>query len=151
MVQYIELFKVADEDGEDNHDSDGQNGEDSFAYFSDLAGDPYYGDSGSLLYFPVSMSERFFEIPEDPFCAEVLDLFYSYSSSLDEEMSYTFSSTPSSSSPTSTASFSGGYDKDVIDGHGTWTAGIAAGSISDGSPYLTQDCHSDEVRPFARV
>lgn len=84
VVQYIEMFKRANENDDSSHE---RSTSDSFAYASDYLSNPYYFDT----------------------------------------------------------TFSGGFHKDVVNGHGTWTASIAAGAVSARSPVTEEDCHFDEL------
>lgn len=147
---------MADEDEGEAGNED----EDTFTYFSDYDEVPYgYPVSSTYSTNPTttSLSEIY---PDGSYCAGVLDDL-DFSFSYDEDLSYSYPSTsssspsspPSSSQSTfisSTLSFTGGFDQDTIGGHGTWTAGCAAGSIPYDSPYLTQDCHSSEVSCLSR-
>ncbi|CAM9625709.1 unnamed protein product, partial [Ectocarpus fasciculatus] len=132
VVQYIQLFKTPDQGttlGE----------QDSFTYVSDYLGDPYdYDDSEYNSYDDYYSGEYSSDTwSEESFCAEVLD-----------DLSYHFSSLfDSSSSSTSSSSFSftGGFHKDTVEGHGTWTAGSAAGAISAESGLEAEACYGDEL------
>lgn len=124
-MQYIELFKRPDGGGLDE--------EGSFTYASDYLEDQYdYDDTEYQYYtyddeFEINMSE-----PWTDFCAHVLDDISYYFSFLFDDSSYSF-----------TGGF--GFYKDVVAGHGTWTAGCAAGSISASSTGTEATCYGDEL------
>ena len=140
VVQYIELFKKPEENGggddDDGTTDDPFPSEDSFTYASDYLGDTYEYDSETVDYWS-----------EDSFCAEVLDNIEYYFSFLFDDTTFS-SSTPPTTSPSSSyssLSFTGGFHKDTVDGHGTWTAGIAAGSISEKSGFAGETCDDGEL------
>ncbi|CAN0227366.1 unnamed protein product [Scytosiphon promiscuus] len=127
VVQYIELFKRPDGEGEDEQQ------EESFTYASDYLGDPYEPDDTEYGYYTGDDESEFYVSEawnDDSFCGEILD-----------DLSYYLDDDPTSS----TSSFTGGFYKDVIGGHGTWTAGSAAGSISPSGPFTAETCHGDEL------
>eukprot|EP00752_Nemacystus_decipiens_P005062 g4596.t1 len=138
VVQYIEMFKKPDGsmDGGDGSDAD-----DSFMYMSDYLGDPddWTSDHYSSYYSSSSTWS------EDSFCAGYLEEYAYYFDSLNSSSSS--SSSPSSSSPSSSSvSFTGGFFKDTVAGHGTWVSGLAAGSISEESYAVAEeDCYVDEL------
>ncbi|CAN0059252.1 unnamed protein product [Scytosiphon promiscuus] len=132
VVQYIELFKRPDGDGTDNR-------EESFAYASDFLGDPYdYGGSEYQFFTNDDHTELYASDywSDDPVCSEVLDDRSYYSGLLYGSETY---STPSS------PSFTGGFYKDTVGGHGTWVAGSAAGSISAECASTVTTCGGDEL------
>ena len=132
VVQYIELFKKPDEDGGDEG-GDGST-EDSFTYASDYLGDLLdYDDSEYYAYDDDSeLSSGYYTSyetwSEDSVCAD---------------FSFQFEDPPSTSSSSST--FTGGFYKDIVAGHGTWTAGSAAGAISEGAVVADAECYGDEL------
>lgn len=133
------MFKKPDNNS-DIGDDDSSSAADSFTYASDYLGDPYdYDDGGEYYYYDddyFSSSETW---SEDSFCAGVLE-DYSY------HFSFLFDDTStSSSSSSSSVSFTGGFYKDTVRGHGTWTAGIAAGAISESSGVTEEDCYGNEL------
>lgn len=131
-MQYIELFKQPD------NDDDGDNivDDDEFMYASDYLGDPYDYQDDDSSYTSSTTSSTTTTWSDDSFCREVLDdiLF-------DNDTSSSSSSTFSSSTP----SFTGGFFKDTVGRHGTRTAGIAVGTISEHVDFPAEDCDSDEV------
>ncbi|CAM9331359.1 unnamed protein product [Scytosiphon promiscuus] len=135
VVQYIELFKRPDGSGADEQQ------EESFTYASDYLGNPYeYDDSEYYTYYTYDDDSGIYGSDywsEDSFCAEVLDDLSYYFSFLFEDPSY--------STTSSTPSFTGGFYKDTIGGHGTWTAGSAAGSISGRCASTGAACSDGEV------
>ena len=147
VVQYVELFKKPDdEDG--GGDGDGS-AEDSFTYASDYLGEP--DDSEYYTYFYDDDSE-YTTWSEGSFCAGVLDnIQYHFSFFFDDTTHSTSTSpvaSPSSSyssSIYSSFSFTGGFHKDTVNGHGTSSAGIAAGAISDEAGVAGAVCHGDEL------
>ena len=122
-------------------------------YASDYLDDQDDTDYYTYLYDGASEYYYFYETwSEDSFCAEVLDdMSYHFSSFFDDSTYSTSTSStasPSSSSPSSmysSLSFSGGFHKDTVNGHGTWTAGSAAGSISTGAGVAGAECYGDEL------
>ncbi|CAM9966840.1 unnamed protein product [Scytosiphon promiscuus] len=134
VVQYIELFKKPD--GEATGEQ-----EESFTYASDYLGNLYDDEDDNTEYYYAFDDDSEMYASEtwsdDSFCAGYLNdpTSYYFSSFFDDE-SYSTSSY--------TTSFTGGFYKDTIGGHGTWTAGCAAGSISCGA--TTQaTCCGDEL------
>ena len=124
VVQYIELFRVPG-DG----DKGSQEKDDNFLYFTDFVDEfPDEYLFGYDSFATMTTTERFAE-------GEICAGFAPFSLSIDTE------------SISSSSSFTGGFDKDIKGGHGTWVAGIAAGSVSPGSPYLTQDCSGTDELP----
>ncbi|CAM9857304.1 unnamed protein product [Pylaiella littoralis] len=169
VVQYIDMFKRAGEN--DSDDDDSSSTSDSLTYASEYLEDLYYNDDTySSSYSSEYLADSYYNddtysssyssstysddgyyvsetLSEDSFCAEVLDDFSYHFSFLFDDTSYysTYSSTSSStSSPYSSASFTGGFHKDNVGGHGTWCAGIAAGSISAQPGVPEENCHGDE-------
>ncbi|CAM9779304.1 unnamed protein product [Ectocarpus sp. 4 AP-2014] len=131
IVQYIQLFKTPDQGSTSS-------GQDSFTYVSDYLGDPYdYDDSEYISYDDYSGEYYSDTWSEDSFCAGVLD-------DLSYHFSYLYDDTSYSSSSTS-PSFTGGFHKDTVGGHGTWTAGSAAGAISTQSSLEKEACYGDEL------
>ncbi|CAM9894313.1 unnamed protein product [Scytosiphon promiscuus] len=132
VVQYVELFKHPDGAGSDE--------EESFTYASDYLGDPYdYDDSGYEHYSEGDGSEfnTYDFWSDDSFCAGVQENPSFYFSFAFDDASYS----ATSSSP----SFTGGFHKDTVGGHGTWTAGSAAGSISQSGACTEAACYDDEL------
>lgn len=143
------MFKVRDDNvgdfpttSQSPSESDEALDESYIAYFSEYIETPSTESSSSTIfdYYDDSYISAP-TYPEESFCAEVTDDIFYYFSFLFDDSSY---SSFASSSPDST-SFTGAFDKDTVNGHGTWTAGIATGAISPGSPYLTQDCTEDQL------
>ncbi|CAN0345646.1 unnamed protein product [Pylaiella littoralis] len=149
VVQYINMYKRADENDSGDDDDDSST-PDSFTYASDYLGDPYDYDYDDTYYTSYSDDMYYYSEPwsEESFCAEVLDDLSYYLSFFFDDTSYssTYSSTTSSTaSPYSSVSFTGGFYKDTVGGHGTWTAGIAAGAISERSGVPDEGCYGDEL------
>lgn len=148
-MQYIQLFKSPDENDAGNDDGSIF---DSFTYFSDFVD---YDDDASyssaeddgLYYYSQSWSE-------DSFCADVFDnISYYFGTPSDNDTSNSSSSSEPTSYYQSSVSFTGGFHKDTVEGHGTWTAGTAAGSISSQSDYNEVDdlSHNNGVAPGAKI
>lgn len=131
-MQYIELFKKPEDDG-----AGGQ--EESFTYASDFLGNPYDYEGSEYQFFTYDDDTEIYASDywnDDPVCTEVLgDLSYYYGL-LSDGTTYSTSSTPS---------FTGGFHKDTVGGHGTWTAGSAAGSISPSCATVEATCLDDEL------
>lgn len=153
IVQYIELFKAVDtDDCGDGDRSSSRSASESFTYASEYLNDAYDNDgqyyASSYYYYsyPSSYSDIW---SEESTCAEVLENPTSYfSSSMGNTSNSSTSYSPSSSTPlpsSSSVSFTGGFHKDTVGGHGTWCAGIAAGAISPRSNITEEDCQGDEV------
>ena len=148
VVQYIELYKKSDEDG----GGDGGIGstDDSFTYFSDyIEGIAFTDDSE---YYTYDDDSEYYTYDDDTwsegsFCADFLDNALSFE--FDENISpfpFGNSLTDSTTSSTSTPySFTGGFYRDTVNGHGTWTAGAAAGAISEGAGVAGEECHGDDL------
>ncbi|CAM9167076.1 unnamed protein product [Ectocarpus fasciculatus] len=133
VVQYIQMFKTPDQGSISN-------GQDSFTYVSDYLGDPYHYDDSEYNSYDDYIGEYFSDTwSEESFCAEVLDDLSYHFSFLFDDTSY------SSSSTSSSFSFTGGFHKDTVGGHGTWTAGSAAGAISSQSNLEEEACYGDEL------
>ena len=134
------MFKRADGDGGDGST------EDSFTYASDYLGDPYdFDDEYYTYYDDDSEYYSYATWSEDSFCAGVQDDFSYHFSFLFDDTTYSTSSSPTTSTTTPYSSFTGGFHKDTVGGHGTWTAGSAAGAISDGTGVAEADCYGDEL------
>ena len=145
-MQYIEQFKTPDENGGGANGDD--NTEDSFAYASDYLGTDY-SEYYTYDYDSEYSSPEIWS--EDSYCPYLLDYYFSY---LYEDPSYSPSAAPASSpaSPYSSSSpaspsppFDGGFHRDTVSGHGTCTAGLAAGAISEGAVIAQDECCGDEL------
>ncbi|CBN75410.1 subtilisin-like serine peptidase [Ectocarpus siliculosus] len=137
IVQYIQMFKTPDQ----GSTSSGQN---SFTYASDYIrdylGDAFDDDDSEYNSYDDYSGEYSSDTwSEESFCAQVLDDLSYHFSSLFDDTSYSPSSASSSISST------GGFDKDIVGGHGTWTAGCAAGAISAQSSLQEEACYGDEL------
>ncbi|CAM9895106.1 unnamed protein product [Pylaiella littoralis] len=145
VVQYMDLFKRPEENNDSSTSA-------SFTYASDFLGDYYDDDTYYTSYdddtYYTSYSDGTYyssdSWSEDSLCPEILDDLSFYFSFLFDDISdsSTYSSTTSS---TSSSSFTGGFFKDTIEGHGTWTAGIAAGAVYQQSGVPDEVCYEDEL------
>lgn len=144
VVQYIEMSKRADEGDGDSDDE--IHTSDSFMYASDYLGDPFDYDDDTYSYYSYhDLSYYSGSWSEDSFCADVFGDMSYHLSFLFDDTSYYSSTSSSTSSPYSSVSFSGGFHKDTVEGHGTWCAGISAGAVSAGSAVPEEDCYGDEL------
>lgn len=84
------------------------------------------------------------------YATDIFERPYDYGGSTsgtdDLSLSFPFDDSPDDpSSDFPSTSSSGGFHKDTVGGHGTWTAGIAAGAISAGSDVAPASCKGDEL------
>ena len=137
--------------------------DDSFFNFSEvyygeyLEGDTVFGDdTDDYTWWTTSNSTEdsstssytstytWYSSSEHP-CVEFLKEYYDYSDYYSSYYSYDYSSDSYSDYYTYYYS-SGGFHKDLAEGHGTHVAGTAAGNARD-SPYTTQSCSGNYSLP----
>lgn len=134
VVQYVELFKVP------GGDNGGSSPDDSVIDATEYYDRYVAGEDDD------EVSEFFSSLyPEDSYCGEVQENLSYFFGDYHGDAESSFEPTTATSVASAASSFSGGFDQDTYNGHGSWAAGIAAGATDMGSPFLTQTCSRDEV------